>query len=117
VVGRTKDMLISGGENIYPAEIENLLLAHPLVAECAVIGLPDALWGEMVVACVVTKDAAPGEEAAIIATLTEFLADKLARYKQPRRWLVLPELPKTALGKIQKDRLIDAVANPTNNSN
>jgi fatty-acyl-CoA synthase len=114
VVGRSKDMLISGGENIYPAEIENLLLAHPLVAECAVIGLPDAQWGEMVVACVVTSgDAA--DTAAVEQALTAYLVDKIARYKQPRRWLVMPALPKTALGKIQKDRLINAIANPINN--
>ena len=58
VVGRVKDMLISGGENIYPAEIENLLSAHPLVADCAVVGLPDAQWGEVVVACVVPQSSA-----------------------------------------------------------
>lgn len=111
VVGRSKDMLISGGENIYPAEIENLLLAHPLVAECAVLGLPDPQWGEVVVACVVRKDAA-AEQATVIAVLAEFLGDNIARYKQPRRWIVLPELPKTALGKVRKDRLVDAIANP-----
>ncbi len=105
VVGRAKDMLISGGENIYPAEIENLLSAHPLVAECAVIGWPDARWGEMVVACVVTH-ASGSDQAALIATLTEFLTDKIARYKQPRRWVVVDALPKTALGKVQKDRLL-----------
>jgi fatty-acyl-CoA synthase len=105
VVGRAKDMLISGGENIYPAEIENLLLAHPLVAECAVLGLPDPQWGEVVVACVVAH-ASGADHAVLIAALAEFVADKIARYKEPRQWLVLDALPKTALGKVQKDRLL-----------
>jgi fatty-acyl-CoA synthase len=104
VVGRVKDMLISGGENIYPAEIENLLLAHPWVRECAVIGLPDPLWGEVVAACVVAHSDAP-PQAALTTGLEEFLASKIARYKQPRHWFVLPELPKTALGKVRKDEL------------
>jgi fatty-acyl-CoA synthase len=105
VVGRAKDMLISGGENIYPAEIENLLLAHPLVAECAVLGLPDPQWGEVVVACVVAH-ASGADHAVLIAALAEFVADKIARYKEPRQWLVLDALPKTALGKVHKDRLL-----------
>jgi fatty-acyl-CoA synthase len=116
VVGRAKDMLISGGENIYPAEIENLLAAHPQVAECAVIGLPDAQWGERVVACVVLRQsgdipAAGGSNNPHTATadwaslLSAFLAEKLARYKLPRDWVMLPELPKTATGKVQKDLL------------
>jgi fatty-acyl-CoA synthase len=104
VVGRAKDMLISGGENIYPAEIENLLSAHPLVAECAVVGLPDAQWGEMVVACVVPFSR-PASDAELTTSLAAFLAERIARYKQPRRWVVLGELPKTALGKVQKDQL------------
>lgn len=100
VVGRAKDMLISGGENIYPAEIENLLAAHPAVSECAVIGMPDAQWGEVVVACVVMRTGQVDE-----AALREHLAGQLARYKLPRRWVFLEALPKTALGKVQKDAL------------
>ena len=99
VVGRAKDMLISGGENIYPAEIENLLVQHPLVAECAVVGQEDARWGEVVVAVVVLRDGADGDWAA---TLQAFLGGKLARYKWPRRWHCVDALPKTALGKVQK---------------
>jgi fatty-acyl-CoA synthase len=120
VVGRAKDMLISGGENIYPAEIENLLAAHPQIAECAVIGLPDAQWGEKVVACVVLRepsspDAANGSNSSHAATLdwavilSAFLADKLARYKLPRDWVLLSQLPKTATGKVQKDLLLASV--------
>jgi fatty-acyl-CoA synthase len=104
VVGRAKDMLISGGENIYPAEIENLLAAQPGVLECAVIGLPDTKWGEIVAACIVL---APGADAAKAQQdLSAALAGQLARYKLPRQWHFMPLLPKTALGKVQKAQLL-----------
>lgn len=102
VVGRAKDMLISGGENIYPAEIENLLVQHPLVAECAVVGQDDARWGEVVVAVVVLRE--PVQEAWT-PVLQAFLEGKLARYKWPRRWQRVDALPRTALGKVQKAEL------------
>jgi fatty-acyl-CoA synthase len=105
IVGRAKDMIISGGENIYPAEIEGLLAEHPAVAECAVVGLPDAAWGEVVVAAVVWRPgAAPAE-----GTLQEFLSGRLARYKLPRRIVAVESLPKTALGKVQKPVLRQAL--------
>jgi fatty-acyl-CoA synthase len=110
VVGRAKDMLISGGENIYPAEIENLLAAQNGVAECAVIGLPDPKWGEVVAACVVL---APGEDAAQAEiALSAALAAQIARYKLPRQWHFLAELPKTALGKVQKSHLLAQLSGP-----
>lgn len=112
VVGRAKDMLISGGENIYPAEIENLLVQHPLVAECAVVGQDDARWGEVVAAVVVVREGA-GEDWA--DTLQAFLDGRLARYKWPRRWHRVAALPKTALGKVQKPAvkaLLDGGADP-----
>jgi fatty-acyl-CoA synthase len=102
VVGRAKDMVISGGENIYPAEIENLLVQHPLVAECAVVGQDDARWGEVVVAVVVLRDPAQQEW---MPALQAFLDGRLARYKWPRRWQRVDALPKTALGKVQKPEL------------
>ncbi len=104
VVGRSKDMIISGGENIYPAEIENALLTHPLVSECAVVPAADARWGEVAVAVVVL---APGSTAGEgwEAPLKTHLEHRLARYKQPRRWLAVEALPKTALGKVQKAAL------------
>lgn len=105
VVGRAKDMIISGGENIYPAEIENVLLTHPDVAECAVLGVADARWGEAVVAAVVPR---PGREAEAGA-LHDFLQARVARYKLPRRYVSLPALPKTALGKVQKSLLLKAL--------
>ncbi|NWF47011.1 long-chain fatty acid--CoA ligase [Hydrogenophaga sp. D2P1] len=112
VVGRSKDMIISGGENIYPAEIENLLLQHPLVVECSVIGQADARWGEVAVAVLVLQ---PGEHdhPDWAEPLQRFLDGRLARYKWPRRWLRVDALPKTALGKVQKaelKRLLDAPA-------
>ncbi len=103
VVGRAKDMVISGGENIYPAEIENLLAQHPLVAECAVVGQEDARWGEVVVAAIVLRDPATPDWASV---LQAFLDGRLARYKWPRRWHRLDALPKTALGKVQKALLV-----------
>ena len=105
IVGRAKDMIISGGENIYPAEIENLLLMHADVADCAIIGLPDPQWGEAVVAVVVMQTG----RTLDIAALTQFLGERLARYKLPRRYEVQAALPKTALGKVQKAVLRDSL--------
>lgn len=101
IVGRAKDMIISGGENIYPAEIENALAAHPDVAECAVVGMTDARWGEAVVAAVVPRD---GYEVDAQA-LHGWLGQRVARYKLPRRYVALAALPRTALGKVQKSLL------------
>jgi fatty-acyl-CoA synthase len=98
VVGRLKDMVISGGENIYPAEIEALLATQPGVAECAVLGLPDAQWGEQLVAILVAFPGCTLDEP----TLRHALRDNIARYKQPRRYVFMSALPKTALGKVQK---------------
>ena len=109
IVGRAKDMIISGGENIYPAEIEHLLAEHPGVADCAVIGADDAQWGEVVVAVVVPRaDAganAVTSDQALQAMLQAYLQSRIARYKQPRRWVFASELPRTALGKVRKDEL------------
>jgi len=101
VVGRSKDLIISGGENIHPAEIEAALEGHPAIAECAAFGLPDADWGETVAVAMVLR---PGIEASDDALRTH-LQERLARYKLPRRWLRLDALPKTALGKVQRQAL------------
>jgi fatty-acyl-CoA synthase len=101
VVGRVKDLIISGGENIHPAEVEEALAAHPGVAECAAFGLPDTQWGEIVAVAVVRAPGASIDEAQLEA----HLAPRLARYKQPRRWIWLDALPKTALGKVQRGEL------------
>lgn len=105
VVGRSRDMIISGGENIYPAEIENLLLAHPDIAEAAVIGQPDTRWGEVAVAVVVRAPASDIDAAGVLA----MLEGRIARFKLPRRVLFRDDLPKTALGKVQKPQLLDWV--------
>ncbi|MFP8780004.1 class I adenylate-forming enzyme family protein [Hydrogenophaga sp. RWCD_12] len=104
VVGRAKDMIISGGENIYPAEIENLIATHPAVAECSVVGQADTRWGEVAVAVVVLRDPQTADEDWE-APLRAFLDGRLARYKWPRRWVRLDTLPRTALGKVQKAEL------------
>ncbi len=104
IVGRSKDMVISGGENIYPAEIENLLVTLPGVAECAVVGLPDARWGEVPVAVLVRTVDTAGQtlsEAGVLAHLQE----RIARFKLPRRVVFMSSLPKSALGKVQKPLL------------
>jgi fatty-acyl-CoA synthase len=105
VVGRSKDMIISGGENIYPAEIENVLIALPGVLECAVVGMPDARWGEVPVAVIVP---APGADTAALAAprLRETMALRIARFKLPREVVLVDALPRSALGKVMKPRLL-----------
>ena len=104
IVGRSKDMVISGGENIYPAEIENLLVTLPGVAECAVVGLPDARWGEVPVAAIVRSADSAGQALSAEAVLAHLQAC-IARFKLPRRVLFVSSLPKSALGKVQKPAL------------
>jgi fatty-acyl-CoA synthase len=106
VDGRKTDMIISGGENIAPAEIENLLLACADVAEAAVVGMPDARWGEKVVAVIAPKASATLSGESVLALLD----GRLARFKHPKQVLVVPELPKTALGKVRKDAVRQLVA-------
>jgi len=105
IVGRSKDVIISGGENIYPAELENVLADCPAIAEAAVVGLADAKWGEAACACVVRAPGATLDEAGVLA----LFKDRLARYKHPRRVLFMEALPKTAMGKVQKFELRKAV--------
>lgn len=101
IVDRKKDMFISGGENIYPAEIEKALYQHPAVHMCAVIGLPDPKWGESGLACVVLKSNKSVSEEEIL----QFLSDRLARFKVPRRVVFMEVLPISAAGKILKREL------------
>jgi fatty-acyl-CoA synthase len=101
IVGRAKELIISGGENIHPAEIETPLAAHPAVLECAAFGLPDPDWGEAVAVAVVLRPGAQADDEALRA----HLAARLARFKLPRHWLRLDALPKTALGKVQRHSL------------
>ncbi len=103
IVDRKKDMYISGGENVYPAEIERALYEHPAVLMCAVIGLPDAKWGEAGRACVVLKPGMAADEGELL----DFMAARLARYKVPRSVVFRPSLPISAAGKILKRELRD----------
>jgi fatty-acyl-CoA synthase len=101
VVGRSKDMIISGGENIYPAELENVLADCDRIAEAAVIGLEDAKWGEVAVAVVGRRPGSALNEADVRA----LYEGRLARYKHPRRVVFMESLPKNAMGKVQKFEL------------
>ena len=101
IVGRNKDMIISGGENIYPAEIENALATFPGLLECAVVGLPDERWGEVPVLALVRALTAEGRQLSETAVKAHLEA-KIARFKLPRRVFFREELPKSALGKVQK---------------
>ncbi|MYW67564.1 o-succinylbenzoate--CoA ligase [Streptomyces sp. SID8379] len=108
IVDRIKDMIISGGENVYPAEVENLLLAHPDVAECAVIGVPDAKWGEVPRAVVVPRAGAHPDPDAVLASLD----GRLAKYKIPTSLVLVDELPRTASGKLLKARVRERHGDP-----
>jgi fatty-acyl-CoA synthase len=99
IVGRAKDMFISGGENVYPAEVERALSDHPAVRACAVIGVPDARWGEVGRAYV--EVSGPVDPAAV----RTFLKERLASYKVPKELCVLKELPRNASGKVVKHLL------------
>ena len=101
IMDRSKDMIISGGENIYPREIEEVLIQHPAVREVAVIGVPDPVWGEAVKAVV---SVAPGNEVTE-QDLIEFCKNNLASYKKPKSIDFVPELPKNNYGKILKREL------------
>lgn len=101
LVDRKKDMIISGGENIYPREVEEVLYSHPGVREAAVIGVPDPVWGEAVKAFVVVEEGAQVTEDELIA----YCAERLARYKRPKSIEFCQELPKNPSGKILKNVL------------
>ena len=97
-------MIISGGENIYPAEIENALASFPGVAECAVVGLPDDRWGEVPVLVLVRQANDEGHNLQADTVLLH-LQKCIARFKLPRRVVFMTHLPKSALGKVQKPLL------------
>jgi fatty-acyl-CoA synthase len=106
IIGRLKDMIISGGENIYPAEVESVLHAHPAVAQAALIGVPDEKWGEVGWAVVVLS-----AEAELSAeALRDFCTARLARYKLPKRFIFAGALPMTGPGKVDKRALVERYA-------
>lgn len=102
IVGRKKDMIITGGENVYPLEVEQFLDAHPSVSEVAVVGLPDPKWGEAVTAVIVP---AVGKNVTK-EELKAYCAAKLANYKIPKTFIFVEELPKTSVGKIDKKIIV-----------
>ncbi len=100
ILGRSKELIISGGFNVYPREVEEVLLAHPAVAEAAVVGTPSDEWGEVVTAFVVPTGAGPPAEL-----LLTFAAERLAPFKRPRLLHFVDTLPRNALGKVLKHKL------------
>jgi len=103
VVGRVDDMIISGGENVHPVEVEDVLARAPGVNEVAVVGEPDDRWGQRVVAFVVTDEDVTAEQLDAHCLASE----TLARFKRPREYRFVPELPKSASGKILRRLLRD----------
>lgn len=101
IVGRKKDIIITGGENVYPLEIEHWIAALPQVNEVAVVGIPDSKWGEMVTAFIVLKE----NESLTTEELRQYCSVKLGKYKIPKGIIFLKELPKTHVGKIDKKEL------------
>jgi fatty-acyl-CoA synthase/long-chain acyl-CoA synthetase len=101
ICDRKNDMIISGGVNIYPAEIEAVLIAHDNIADAAVFGIPDDEWGEAVHAVITTYDGGDVDQSALEA----FCRDHLAGYKVPRSHVVMAEIPRSASGKILKREL------------
>jgi acyl-CoA synthetase (AMP-forming)/AMP-acid ligase II len=106
IVDRKKDMIVSGAENVYPREVEEVLFRHPAVAEAAVFGVPDPHWGERVAAAIVRA----GGEDVTEAELDAFCREQLAGYKRPRVWYFIDEIPKNVSGKVLKRSLRDRFA-------
>jgi long-chain acyl-CoA synthetase len=101
ITDRIKDMIVAGGVNIYPAEIEKVLVQHPAVIDAAVIGIPQDDFGEQPMAFIVAEPAADLTEQAVL----EFLQERLASYKRPRRFAFVDELPVSPMGKVLKQEL------------
>ncbi|NED80934.1 AMP-binding protein, partial [Streptomyces sp. SID11233] len=102
IAGRIKDMIIRGGENIYPREIEEFLHTHPKISDVQVVGVPDARYGESVLACVIPRDPS---DAPTLDEIRAFCRDRLASYKIPGRLEVLAAFPMTVSGKVRKIEL------------
>ena len=102
IVGRIKDMIIRGGENVYPREIEEFLYTHPKIADVQVVGVPDERYGEEMLACVIPRDPA---DPPTLAEVADFCAGQLAHYKVPRHLRILDAFPMTVSGKVRKVEL------------
>jgi acyl-CoA synthetase (AMP-forming)/AMP-acid ligase II len=110
ITGRLKDMIIRGGMNLYPREIEDVIFAHPEVSQVSVVGVPDERWGEIVVAVVIPRDPAAAPDPA---ELTAYCRSHLARHKVPVQWFMVERFPLTPSGKIQKFILRDQILSAT----
>ena len=108
LVDRKKDMVITGGENVYSAEVEDVLFAHPAIAEAAIVGVPDERWGERVVAVIVRRSGSAVTADEVIA----FCRERLAKYKSPREVVFIDVLPRNAAGKVLKRQLREQVRPP-----
>ncbi|CAM5612985.1 2-succinylbenzoate--CoA ligase OS=Lysinibacillus sphaericus OX=1421 GN=menE PE=3 SV=1 [Lysinibacillus sphaericus] len=104
VVDRRADLIISGGENIYPAEIENVLLAHPAIQEAGVCGIEDETWGQVPIAFVVLK------EAVTMENLKQYCEKKLAKYKVPKQIKIIDTLPRNGANKLLRRKLAALLA-------
>ena len=107
IVDRIKDMIVTGGENVYSKEVEDVIASHPEVAEVAVVGKPHPEWGETVAALVVPKK----DSSLALDDLNAFLAERLAKYKIPRMFRLVDALPHTPTGKVMKYQLRDQLKN------
>jgi O-succinylbenzoic acid--CoA ligase len=101
VLDRRDDLIVSGGENVYPAEVEEVLRSHPDILDAGVTGLPDDAWGQRVAAAVVLREGAGGDEEALLA----FCRERLARYKAPKELRLVTALPRSPGGKILRRTL------------
>jgi malonyl-CoA/methylmalonyl-CoA synthetase len=101
LLGRSTELIISGGYNVYPAEVEDVLLGHPAVAEVAVTGVPSEEWGEVVTAWVVPDGGSSRDVDALLA----YAAERLAPYKRPRRVQFVDSLPRNSMGKVRRSEL------------
>ncbi|WP_235581677.1 AMP-binding enzyme [Rhodococcus sp. Leaf278] len=101
IVDRLEDMIISGGENIYPAEVEAALLELPGIDSCAVFGVPDEKWGESAVAAITVVEGA----SVALDSIADALGGRLARYKIPKRYILVDEIPRNPTGKIRNNEL------------
>ncbi len=106
IVGRKKDMIITGGENVYPLELEHLIGQHPAVHETVVVGIPDQKWGETVTAIVVLRKGI----TLTIEQLQDYCSTKIAKYKIPKKMIIVKELPQTPVGKIDKKTIVKMFA-------
>jgi acyl-CoA synthetase (AMP-forming)/AMP-acid ligase II len=105
VYGRQTDLIITGGENVWPSVVENSLASHPIVNQVVVRGLPDTTWGERVVAYVVLNDSSQASEVKLLSDLRDYVKQTLPAFCAPQQIVVLAKIPRTSLGKVDVQAL------------